>query len=587
MHFRRIASVLLVLVLVSSSFGRVPQASGAPPASRPNVIVIITDDQGYGDLGRNGNTIVQTPHIDRFAQQGVVLERFHVCPVCSPTRASLLTGRYHLRTGVVDTYLGRSMIDPGEVTMAEMLSAAGYRTGLFGKWHLGDNYPRRPIDQGFQKALWHRGGGIGQPADPRDNSYFDPVLQDNDKQRKFTGYCSDIFTSAAIEFIEQNRDRPFFSYLAYNCPHTPLQVADELVARYREASFQQVDIQRDGRTTQVAPDRQTTARVYAMVSNIDKNVGRLLQRLDELRLAEKTIVVFLTDNGPQQVRFNGGLRDTKGSTFDGGIRVPCFVRWPGRFAAGRVIDYPAAHIDIVPTLLDACGVEPPAQAALDGVSLLELLEGKIDAGPERLLFFQWHRGDAPQVGRACAVRSSRYKLVQPRGNGEDFKPSEAEWMLFDMQVDPGEKHDLAAALPEELARLKKSHEAWFADVASTRGFAPQRITIGSQHENPTTLTRQDWRGPNAGWMQKSIGHWELNVEREGNYELTVCFLPVRAEAQVRVEIDGQQVQQTVSADSEICTFDGVSLRPGYATLGVTINQPDDIAGATYVHVLRK
>ena len=412
---------LLLHAVLNTSLSCLSSAQAADSAAvPPNVIVIITDDQGYGDLGVHGNTIIRTPNIDRFAQQSAVLERFHVCPVCSPTRASVMTGRYHLRTGAIDTYLGRSLMDPAEVTLAEMLRAKGYRTGLFGKWHLGDDYPRRPTDQGFEEAVWHRGGGIGQPADPPGNSYFDPVLQDNGRERKFDGYCSDIFTSAAIDFVERHRDKPFFAYLAYNCPHTPLQVADELVAEYRDASFPEIEVRRAGRNRRAEPDRETTARIYAMVTNIDDNVGRLLKRLDELQLAQKTIVVFMTDNGPQQPRFNSGLRDTKGTTFDGGIRVPCFARWPGKFEAGRKVSYPAAHIDLVPTLLDACGVEPPSDVALDGVSLLDLLDGKTDTGPERLLFFEWHRGDAAEPGRACAVRSSRYKLVQPPGQGDKF-----------------------------------------------------------------------------------------------------------------------------------------------------------------------
>src|SRR5262245_10062555 len=236
----------------------------AEPAKRPNVVLIITDDQGYGDLGVHGNAKIRTPNLDRLAQQSVRLTHFYACPVCSPTRASLMTGRYNYRTGVVDTYLGRSLMHPDELTIAELLRDAGYRTGIFGKWHLGDNYPLRAIDQGFQEALVCKGGGLTQPSDPPGNSYFDPVLMHNGKAEKAKGYCSDVFTDAALNFIKQGSDQPFFVYLAFNAPHDPLQVDQKLVEPYLKLDLD-----------------ATTAKVYAMVENIDANVGRLTNMLDE------------------------------------------------------------------------------------------------------------------------------------------------------------------------------------------------------------------------------------------------------------------------------------------------------------------
>lgn len=578
----RIVAAVLLMVCA--------QAATAPPAlaARPNVVVILTDDQGYGDLGHHGNSVIRTPHIDRLAREGVAFERFHVCPVCSPTRASLLTGRYHLRTGAIDTYLGRSLIDPDEVTLAEMLSAAGYRTGLFGKWHLGDNFPRRPIDQGFDEAVWHRGGGIGQPADPPGNSYFDPRLMNNDREQKYSGYCSDIFTSSAIEFIDRRRNEPFFVYLSFNCPHTPLQVADELVERYRGTKFPDVEVRNAvGGVRTVAPDAETTARIYAMVANIDDNVGRLLKKLQALELADNTIVVFLTDNGPQQFRYNAGLRDLKGSVFDGGIRVPCFVRWPGRAQPGRTIDYPAAHIDLVPTLLAACNLDPPSDLALDGVNLLNLLTGQSAAGPERTLFFQWHRGDQPERGRACAARGPRYKLVQRFGQSDQFSPEESRWMLFDVLDDPGETRDLIGELPDEAARLRAAYDAWFDDVASTRGFAPQRLHLGTAEENPVTLTRQDWRGPQAGWAPNSVGYWEVEIVRPGDFDINCRFAPLDEPAIARLSIQGQQLETAVPAKSDSCTFSSVRLAAGAARLEPALTHSSGVAGATYVEVLRR
>src|SRR5262245_2090745 len=388
-------------VLISIALAAAPTATPAAP-ERPNVILIVTDDQGYGDLGCHGNPIIRTPNIDTFAKQSVELTHFHVCPVCSPTRASLLTGRYNYRTGVVDTYLGRSMMRPTEVTLAELLRNAGYRTGIFGKWHLGDCYPLRAIDKGFQEALVCKGGGIGQPSDPPGNKYFDPVLFRNGKSEKCRSYCSDIFTAEAMKFVEKFADKPFFLYLAFNAPHEPLQVDDKLVEPYRQMDLSPAAFPKIGLPVTNPANNEQTARVYAMVENIDTNLGKLFKLLDDKKLTENTIVIFMTDNGPAHALFNAGLHGRKGSVYDGGIRVPCFVRWPARFGAGTKCDFPAAHIDLTPTILDCCGVERPK--SLDGKPLTDLLSDPAAARPERNLFFQWHRGDMPVLHRAFAVR---------------------------------------------------------------------------------------------------------------------------------------------------------------------------------------
>src|SRR5262249_20618750 len=333
---RTFCSCLVAMAAVTS-------APAAP--ERPNVILIVTDDQGYGDLGCHGNPIIRTPNIDAFAKQSVELTHFHVCPVCSPTRASLLTGRYNYRTGVVDTYLGRSMMRPTEVTLAELLRNAGYRTGIFGKWHLGDCYPMRAIDKGFQEALVCKGGGVGQPSDPPGNRYFDPVLFRDGKAEKCHGYCSDIFTDEAIKFVEKSADKPFFLYLAFNAPHEPLQVVDKLVEPYRKMDLSPAAFPKIGLPVTDPAAKEQTARVYAMVENIETNAGKLFKLLDDKNLTKNTIVVFMTDNGPAHGLFNAGLHGRKGSVYDGGIRVPFFVRWPGQLPASTKLDYPAAHID--------------------------------------------------------------------------------------------------------------------------------------------------------------------------------------------------------------------------------------------------
>lgn len=458
----------------------------------PNIVLIVTDDQGFGDLGCHGNDKIKTPNLDRLCSEGVELTQFHVSPVCSPTRASLMTGRYNYRTGVVDTYLGRSMMYPDEVTLAELLKASGYQTGIFGKWHLGDTYPLRPNEQGFHESLVHEGGGLAQPSGPEGNSYFNPILQHNGKSEKYEGYCSDIFTTTAIQFIENNKAQSFFAYLAFNAPHEPLQIEQKYVEPYKAMGLD-----------------DTTAGVYGMVTNLDENVGRLLEKLTTLNLNENTIVVFMTDNGPQHNRYNCGMRDRKGSVYEGGIRVPCFIRWQGTLKGGLKVDRLSAHIDILPTLLEICGVSKPSGLSLDGQSLFPLLSGRRIDWQDRTLFFQWHRGDEPVLYKNCAARSQQYKLV----NGKE---------LYDLGVDPGEQNDIAAQNPGVVEKMCKDYESWFRDVSSTRGYKPPRIQLGTQFQNPVVLTRQDWRGAN-NWSDADVGYWEVFVTQTGSYTITLRF----------------------------------------------------------------
>ncbi len=557
--------VLACSIMLASQLCAWPSTCGGADRPRgPNVLLIMTDDQGWGDVGFHGNPQLKTPHLDRLAGQSTELTQFHVCPVCSPTRASLLTGRYNYRTGAIDTYLGRSTMAGDETTVAEMLSAAGYRTGIFGKWHLGDNYPSRPVDQGFEEALVHRGGGIGQPADPPGNRYFDPLLVHNGREVKSRGYCSDVFTDAAMAFIGEHRHERFFAYLAFNCPHTPLQVPPEYHRRYQGLSLD-----------------EDTAKVYGMIANIDDNLGRLFAKLKELDLEENTIVVFLTDNGPQQRRYNGILKDLKGSVFEGGIRAPCLLRWPGNFAAGGKIGQIAAHIDIVPTLLDACGIQRPANVKFDGVSLLPLLRGHEASWPDRTLFFQWHRGDQPQRYRACAVRSTRYKLVQPAGrDGQDpFTPA---WALYDLSADPGEEHNIIDTHADVAASMKTAYEKWFVDVSGTRGYPAPRIIVGTAHENPVTLTRQDWRGPRAGWSPESLGYWDIEVAAAGAYDITLRMPAQPSERTAHVRIGKLDVVRTWPADADKLLLEQVRLEPGPVRLEASVEQKDDAVGVHYV-----
>jgi arylsulfatase A-like enzyme len=479
----------------------------------------------------------------------------------------LLTGRYNYRTGAIDTYLGRSTMAADETTLAEMLGAAGYRTGIFGKWHLGDNYPSRAMDQGFQKSLVHRGGGIGQPADPPGSHYNDPALLEDGRAVSTSGYCSDVFTTAAIQFIRAQGAQPFFAYLAFNCPHTPLELPRGAENPYAG----QVD--------------EETAKLYTMVRNVDENIGRLMAALDELRLTSYTIVIFLTDNGPQSRRYNGELKDLKGSVHDGGIRVPCLVRWPGVLEAGRKVDAVTAHIDLAPTILELCKVERPKAVAFDGVSLADVLRGEQRTLAKRNLFFQWHRGDQPERFRACAVRGPRYKLVQPVGRDERARAP--AWALYDMQGDPGETTNIIEGNRQLADELKAAYERWFDDVSSTRGYPEPRIVVGTPHENPVTLTRQDWRGPNAGWAKDSLGSWQIEVAAQGAYDVTLRAPAAEVARNARLRIGEIERSDTWPAGQDRITFERVKLPAARARVEASLERDGKPSGVHYVDLIAR
>lgn len=523
---------------------------------QPNVVILITDDQGYGDLSLHGNPHLKTPNLDSTGTQGAQFTQFHVNPVCSPTRSCLMTGRYNYRTGVVDTYRGRSMMYPEEATLAELLGGAGYRTGIFGKWHLGDNYPMRAMDQGFQESVVHNGGGMRQSSDPPGSSYFDPIVRHNGKWTKRRGYCTDVFMDSALEFIEKNRARPFFAYIAANAPHAPLDVAESYAAPFRSLGLD-----------------ERTAKIYGMVKNIDENAGRLLAKLKTLGLERDTILIYLTDNGPQWPRYNAGMRGTKGTVYEGGIRVPFFLRWPRVVEPGKTIDRIAAHIDLVPTLLDACGVEKPPALKLDGRSMMPMLTGNPAEWPDRTLFFQWHRGDEPELFRNCAARRQRYKLVEGRE-------------LYDLEGDPGERNDISGAHPEIVARMRRECEEWFRDVSSTRGYAPPRIHLGTVHENPVTLTQQDWRGPDVARAPDPLGYWEVRVAQAGRYRITLRTPPASAAGSAQFRLGRVDVSQSTEQGAAEVVFQNVALEAGEGRLEAIIEAGGRRGGPLFVDVTK-
>ncbi len=511
---------------------------GCSQENKPNVIVIITDDQGYGDLGYTGNPHVKTPVIDKFASESIRLNNFYVSPVCAPTRSSLMTGRYSLRTGVRDTYNGGAIMATGEVTIAEMLKKGGYQTGMFGKWHLGDTYPHRPIDQGFEESVIHLAGGMGQVGDittyfQKERSYFDPVLWHNGKQEAYNGYCSDIFTDQAIEFVEKSKDAPFFCYLSFNAPHTPLQVPDNYYQMYKDIDPAS-GFEKDDRpfVKMSEKDKEDARKVYAMVSNIDDNVGKLLKKLDDLKIADNTIVIFMTDNGPQQVRYVAGMRGRKGNVFQGGVRVPFYMKYPAKFKKEGDIDVMAAHIDILPTLAYLCDVPVPDTNPIDGKNLTPLLKGENVDWTDRSLFFYWTRR-YPELYNNIALQKNHFKLV----GHTDYNAELSDFNLFDLEKDPYEQHNIVDDNKKIAVNLKNEIDVFYNELINSKNIVnPPRIHIGSVEENPVFLSRNDADGERGIWNQEEIyGFWKVKLTK-GRYNFKFKFIkPLKANGKMYLE----------------------------------------------------
>ena len=490
---------------------------------RPNVIIVVTDDQGFGDLGYYGNPHVQTPTLDSFAKESVRFDQFIVSPVCAPTRASLMTGRYSLRTGVRDTYRGGAIMATEEITAAEMLKEAGYTTGMVGKWHLGDNYPSRPQDQGFDFALRHLSGGIGQPGDwpntkKGKRSYFDPILWKNGEMYQSKGYCTDVFTEAAMDFVEANKEQPFFLYLSYNAPHAPLQVPQEYYDRYKDIDPSS-GFENDRRPFPEMDDRmkENARKVYAMVSNIDDNLKRLFKQLEDLKLEDNTLVIFMTDNGHQHDRYAAGMRGRKSFVYEGGVRVPSFWRLPSKFKGDRDIKTPAAHYDVLPTLADLCYGQLPSDRIIDGKSLVPLLSNENSTLDNRTFLRSWVRG-GPEKYNNISIRKEQYKLV---GNTKDTAGIEA-FELFNILEDPYEQNNIIGTNDLEAQKLKNEMDIWFDEMTSSPNFVnAQPAIVGTVHENPSVLNLNDAVFERNEAMDQDIAGWEIVAAEAGNYDIRI------------------------------------------------------------------
>ena len=557
-------------------------------AERPNVIIVMTDDQGYGDLSCHGNPVLKTPHLDRLHAESVRFTDFHVSPFCTPTRAALMTGNHAGYTGAFRTSSGRTMMHRDEKTVADLFAGAGYATGMVGKWHLGDNAPHRPQDRGFQDVVWHRCGGIGQASDFWGNDYFDDTYERNGKFEKFEGYCTDVWFREGMRFIEENKARPFFLYLALNAPHGPYRVPKEWAQPYLN--------NRD------VPN----PNFNGMIANIDHNMGLLRDKLSALGLAENTILIFLTDNGTSSgfeldrkdpdygpldslpVRgFNAGMRGRKSSVYDGGHRVPFFIHWPkGQLTGGKDIATLAAHIDVLPTLAELCRIEVPKDFQPDGLSLKPLLDGAQEGWPRKHLVEQYLGGPygstlPPKPYEFSVVMTERWRLVN---SGQE--------RLFDIQADPSQSKNVAAEHPEVVAQLRALYAPFWKQVSPR--LTPVRIDLGNPTDNPTVLCSQDWRltTGNPPWNFNSIrklprvtGPWMVDVQRAGRYRITLRQFPKEADKVVvaeraQLDIAGQSLKQLVNPDSKGVVFE-LDLPAGPTELVTRLFDQQGKAGGAY------
>ena len=507
-----------ILWSVTVLFGCAAEPSSVP--DHPNVLLVLTDDQGYGDLSLHGNDSIDTPNLDRLGRESVRFERFYVSPVCAPTRASLLTGRYHHRTGVSWVTHRKEVMRSEETTLAELLREYGYRTGIFGKWHNGEQYPNDPTGQGFDE-FWGFSAGHW-------NNYFNTTLTHNRRSVQTQGYLPDYLTDRVLDFIQEDKTQPWFCYVPYPTPHTPVQVPDAYFNKYQQRGLSDYN-----------------AGIYGMVENIDDNVGRLLAALEASGQAKNTIVLFLTDNGPNGNRYNGGMRGAKASVHEGGVRVPLFVRYPnGGLVARTVYDY-TMHIDLLPTVAVLCGVSA-LPGELDGRNMLPALRGEASL-PERPLFtFPIGSEVHPEPG---AVRTPRYRYILNRA-GEDE--------LYDMSLDSAQTHDLAAQLPEETAAFRQQYLDKFAEVtANYTGIPPIPVTLRTPSVWLPAPEAELIGGPKFsahwGWANDWIVNWtqptdtirwHLDVHEPGTYAVELHYTATKA--QMGVEISVATERETIS-----------------------------------------
>ena len=523
MQYLQAVRLVLLFVAVSVCGQRLSIAS-----DKPNVIVVLTDDQGWGDLSLNGNTNLSTPNIDKLAADGAMFDRFYVCPVCSPTRAEFLTGRYHPRSGVYSTSAGGERIDLDEMTIAQTFKAAGYATAAFGKWHNGMQYPYHPNGRGFDMFYGFCSGHWG--------NYFSPMLERNGQIIRGDGFCINDFTNQAMDFIEQNKDQPFFAYLPYNTPHSPMQVPDRWWDKFKDKDLTLHN--RDPRKENIPHIRAA----LAMCENIDWNVGRLVQKLDDLKIADNTIVIYFCDNGPNGTRWNGDMLGRKGSTDEGGVRSPCIVRWPGHIKSGHKISQIAGAIDLLPTLSELCGIEVASRKPLDGISVARSILTNQATDSNRKIVSHWKK--------KVSVRNQRFRL--------DHKGR-----LFDIPADPGQRVNVAKKHPNVVADLTRTAKKYANELLPELEDDKRGFVIGHPGNRFTQIPARDGvahrnikrsnRFPNCSFFTNwtSVDDkitWDVEVGMTGNYQVEVYYACPAADvgSQIELSCGDNSLQNTIT-----------------------------------------
>jgi arylsulfatase A-like enzyme len=564
-------------------------ASACAADNKPNVILVLTDDQGYGDLGCTGNKVIQTPNMDRLYDDSVRLTDFHVNSVCSPSRAAILTGQYASRVGVWHTLGGREVVRPDAVMMPQLFADNGYRTLMVGKWHLGDNFPFRPEDRGFDEVFRIGGGSIGQLPDYWENGLWDTHYWNGKQWEPSSGFCTDTQFTAALRFIERNKESPFFMYLSTTALHSPVGAPEDDLPKY------------DGQSKEIQS-------FYAMASNLDANLGRLRQTLADHRLEDNTLLIFMSDNGSACDKkgtagaFNAGMRGKKGSLYEGGHRVPCFIRWPnGGISGGSDVDALTAHIDLLPTLIDACELDVSRDMRFDGRSLLPLLRGRAANWNNRVLITESKVNDRSRQFDSSAVMSGSWRLVN---KGKE---------LYNVAADPGQENDLSAEHGDRVAGLRRQYEDWYKSVA--KGFEDvSRIVIGAHQENPVRLTCMDVHpmgeehSGKAVWNQKGVltaqryrGLWKLEAVASGTYEISLRRWPLESGLafqdipnkgqlvvykEARLSVGNGEVVLPIDMNSTRVTF-AVQIEKGLLDMdAVLIDAQGQISSAYYVEINR-
>ena len=582
---------------------------------RPNVVIIITDDQGYGDLGCHGNPVAQTPHIDRLHGQSIRFTDFHAAPMCTPTRGQLLTGLDAARNGAVNVSSGRTLLRADLQTMADLFRTGGYRTGMFGKWHLGDNYPYRPQDRGFEESLWFPSSHINSLPDYWENDYFDDIYCRNGSRERYEGYCTEVFFREAMAWMKTQSEahKPFFAYLPTNAPHAPLWVppedreATEVAFAAGQHALPEID----------PAQRSMIIRFLAMIRNVDTHLGQLRGLLRAQEIERNTILIFMTDNGSifGPLYFNAGMRGAKCSLWEGGHRVPCFIHWPdGDLGEPRDVEGLMQVQDILPTLIDFCGLESPTGTPLDGISLAAALRGDQPAPPERMLTVNYSRmpsGDYPtpdslsiMLREGAAVLWKRWRLLEGTA-------------LYDLDSDPAQEQNVIDQHPDIARKMQEALDAWWQEVEPVANQV-QRIIIGSDEENPMLLSACEWQDVFVDQQhqvrirERKNSYWHLQVDRAGTYKFELRRWPRESGlaldeacsaktvtdgvleegfalpiARARLMIERQQYSQPVEPGHEAAMFT-VQLNAGPTLLHTWFDdaRKQPICGAYYVYVSR-